>query len=305
MGQILEVTFLNLTRTLRSFRSLRTCGRWLLVFALTWACVPQSFAQENFAWEGSPGTAGSSASSDASANDAMLMLPDAPRPAREIVSSSVSDAAVAHVAVVPAAGFGFDPVRRQRGEASVRDMYILPGESAPQLTAGDKFVMGIRDSVSPFSMIGWVASALYAQVIDGSPNYGSNGKAFAQRLGASAARASSEDIFSNSVMAPLFHEDPRYYKMGRGHSILKRGVYAATRTIITRTDEGRATANFSLLVGNLAGSALTNVYYPQRNRTFSQTTETFAGSIGGSALGFVVSEFLSDTLQLVHLKKSE
>jgi hypothetical protein len=47
------------------------------------------------------------------------------------------------------------------------------------------------------------------------------------------------------------------------------------------------------------------VYYPQSNRTFSQTTETFVGSIGGSALGFAVSEFLSDTLQLVHLKKSE
>jgi hypothetical protein len=232
------------------------------------------------------------------------MLPDAPHPDREIVSSSVSDAAVAHVAVVPAAGFGFDPTR-QHDEASIRDMYILPGQSAPQLTAGDKFVMGIRDSVSPFSMMGWVASALYAQALDGAPNYGSNGRAFAQRLGASAARAGSEDIFSNSVMAPLFHEDPRYYKMGHGHSILKRGVYAATRAIITRTDEGRTTANFSLLVGNLAGSALTNVYYPQSNRTFSQTTETFAGSIGGSALGFVVSEFLSDTLQLVHLKKNE
>ena len=238
------------------------------------------------------------AASPTPAVEASVSLPDAP----EAGSSSRS----ASADFVPAgeAAAGWDPAR-QRTLASTTDMYILPGQQAPRLTASNKFVMGVKDSVSPFSMVGWVASALYAQALNGAPSYGSNGKAFAQRLGASAARASSEDIFSNSILAPIFHEDPRYYKMGRGHNFMKRLVYAGTRTIITRTDEGRSTANYSLLAGNLAGSALTNVYYPQRNRTASQTMETFAGSVGGSALGFVVSEFLSDTLAIMHLTKSE
>lgn len=233
------------------------------------------------------------------ADDAMLMLPDAPG----AVSSSLTSSAEA--APSRAAAFmAFDP-SPQQAMAGKTDKYISPGQQTPRLTAGNKFALGLKDAVSPFSMSGWVASALYAQAIDGAPNYGSNGKAFAQRLGASAARASTEGIFSDSIMAPIFHEDPRYYKLGHGHSFGKRVVYSATRCIITRSDDGRATANFALLAGNAAGAALTNVYYPQSDRTFSQTAETFAGSVGGSALGFVVSEFLSDTLKLVHLSKSE
>jgi hypothetical protein len=231
--------------------------------------------------------------------DAMLTLPDAPKAASSSLSASGNT-----LHSFGGAPFGFRPAP-QRAMASTTDKYILPGEQVPHLTAGDKFVLGLKNAVSPLSMSGWVAAALYAQVLDGSPNYGTNGKAFAQRLGAAAARGSSEGIFSDSIMAPIFHEDPRYYKMGGGHPFLKRVVYAATRTIITRTDGGHASPNFALITGNIAGAALTNVYYPQTNRTFNQTTETFAGSIGGSALGFVVSEFLSDTLELVHLRKSE
>lgn len=278
-GNCFEVILLS---GIREVQLLRVCRSCMVALALLGAVVITGKAQST---------------SSMLATDAALNLPDAPGE-----SSSLRVYLDSPANAQAASGSSSAP---QHAMASTTDMYILPGQQAPRLTAGNKFVMGVKDSVSPFSMVGWVASALYAQALDGAPNYGSNGKAFAQRLGASAARASSEDIFSNSIMAPILHEDPRYYKMGRGHSFVKRTVYAATRTIITRTDDGHATANLSLITGNMAGAALTNLYYPQRNRTFSQTTETFAGSIGGSALGFVVSEFLSDTLKLVHLSQSE
>lgn len=118
-------------------------------------------------------------------------------------------------------------------------------------------------------------------------------------------RDSSEGIFTDAIMASVLHEDPRYYKMGPGHNFFKRAVYAVTRPLITRTDGGRTTVNIALLSGNLAGSALTQAYYPPVNRGFSQTMQTFGGSIGGSAVGFVVSEFLGDTLRTLGLKKSE
>ena len=75
--------------------------------------------------------------------------------------------------------------------------------------------------------------------MNSSPNYGDRCWAFGQRLGAAAARGVSEGVFSNSLFAPLFHEDPRYYIMGPGHSFFKRLVYAGTRSIITRTDSGK------------------------------------------------------------------
>jgi hypothetical protein len=173
----------------------------------------------------------------------------------------------------------------------------------PTLDAGDKVLLGLRDAVSPFAAVGWLASAGYEQALNGNPNYGTDRGAFGQRLGAAALRDMSEGVFTDSVLSPVFHEDPRYYRMGPSHNFFIRLVYAGTRPIIGRTNGGHTTINFASLGGNLAGSALASAYYPPINRGFTQTMETFGGSLGGSAVGDVVSEFLSDVVHLVHPKQ--
>jgi hypothetical protein len=189
--------------------------------------------------------------------------------------------------------------------ATHMQMIINPGEVAQPMSVRDKVVSGFASQVSLFSATGWLAAAGWEQLLNSSPNYGTDSGAFGQRLGAAALRGASEGIFSNSLFAPLFHEDPRYYVMGKGHPFFKRLVYAGTRAIITRTDSGHTTPNFSLLAGNAAGSALTIPYYPAQNTSFKEVAETFGGSIGGSALGFVVNEFIVDVLIDLHMRKEE
>jgi hypothetical protein len=137
-------------------------------------------------------------------------------------------------------------------------------------------------------------------VTNGSPNYGTDRGAFGRRLGDAVIRDTSEDILSDSVMSPLFREDPRYYRLGPSHNFFARLVYAGTRPLITRSDSGHASLNLALLSGTLGGSALTNLYYPQANRGAVQTLETFDGSIAASALGDIVSEFYGDLMQRIH-----
>jgi hypothetical protein len=93
--------------------------------------------------------------------------------------------------------------------------------------------------------------------------------------------------------------------MGRGNNFFKRVTYAATRAIITRTDSGHTTPNFSLLAGNAAGAALTVTYYPSLNTSFTEVAKTFGGSVGGNAIGYVVTEFIADALEFTHLKKRD
>ncbi|HEY4379615.1 MAG TPA: hypothetical protein VGN01_04670 [Acidobacteriaceae bacterium] len=181
-------------------------------------------------------------------------------------------------------------------EASRTQRYPRPGQPAPVLTSHDKVVMGLRGAFSPYAAVGWIAAAGYEQATDSSPNYGTDRGAFGQRLGASAIRSISQDVLSDSVLAPAFHEDPRYYRMGPGHSIVSRTVYAASRAIITRSDDGHTVPNFSQIGGNLAGAALTNAYYPQQNRSTEQTMETFGGSLGSTALGNVIAELFGSIL---------
>jgi hypothetical protein len=273
---------LNVQRILKSFMARQSI--LLLTIGLSAAISPAAPAQTSL-------------------STATSTLPDAPDAAslRSVdVADNFSTSAEPHFDSADAVRIG-QPAKMAPRWHKV----IQPSEQAAPLTAGDKFFLGVKDSVTPLSISSWIISSGYSHLTNGPPNYGTDKGAYGQRLGATAIRDISEDVFSTSIMANVFREDPRYYKMGRGHSIGRRVFYAATRVLITRTDNGSSTPNFSLITGNLAGVALTNAYYPPLNHGAKQTMLIFGSSLGGSALGFGVSEFLGDALELVHLKKSE
>jgi len=236
--------------------------------------------------------------------NAAPLLPNAPEVAMGGVSSSVDAAsAEAHELLASAAGKGSIAVGSTASMpvASPTQKYIKPDQAVPTLTAGDKILLGVRDAFSPFAASGWFAVSGYEQMMNGSPNFGTDSGAFGQRLGAAAVRDSSEGVFSDGVMANFFHEDPRYYQMGPTHNFFVRLVYSGTRPIFTRTDSGRVSPNLALLSGTLGGATLTNLYYPQVNRGMTQTMETFGGSLGGAAMGDVVSEFYGGFKHMLHL----
>jgi hypothetical protein len=183
--------------------------------------------------------------------------------------------------------------------------YIPANQRGMKISGGDKIVLGLKDVVSPFSFIGIVFTAGYSQVTNGEPNYGTDKGAFGERLWATAVRDSTEGFFTDSVMSPILHEDPRYYVEGDQFSFVHRTLYAVTRPLITRTDSGHASVNGALLIGYVFASALSYAYYPKNNQTFHDTASTYGGSIGGAALGDFVSEFADGFLQAIHLEKKQ
>jgi hypothetical protein len=235
-------------------------------------------------------------------------LPDSPG-ALFSSSSSSSDTNPADLAMADHAadfdGAQVQPTGPRPKAAAHLKMVVNPGEVASPMTVREKVVGGMANSVSLFSAAGWLVSAGWSHMLNNSPNYGTDSAAFGQRLGAAALRGATGGIFSQSLFAPLFHQDPRYYVMGAGHPFLKRAIYAGTRAIITRTDSGRKTPNYSLFAGNAASSALTIEYYPAKNTSFGEVASTFGGSIGGTAVGNVVNEFIVDALIQLHIRKKE
>lgn len=225
---------------------------------------------------------------------ACLPLPEAPMP---VVPSGGNDEAG------PAQAATTGPQYSARSTPTGRlDTLIDPTEIPPKLSAADKVGMGLKASVSPFAVMGWVGSATYSESFNRSPNYGQSAKDYAQRLGAAAARASSEGIFSTSVMAPILHEDPRYFVEGPGHPSLHRALYALSRVLITKRDDGRSRINYALLSGNAIGAGLTQTYYPAGNRNFHGTVTTFGVSLAGSGVKFVLEEFFYKEASIVQWK---
>lgn len=222
-------------------------------------------------------------------------LPDAPS---ATVSSSAPEGVFdGQAGVAPA------PKNPNSTVASKYSGIILPGQTSQPLTAGNKFVYGFVDAFSPFALVGITASAGYSHLVDSAPHYGTNAEAFGKREGVAALRSTVQALATDSLFSPIFRDDPRYYVLGRQHKFLNRVVYAGTRVLVTRTDSGHNTPNAPLLLGYGAAAGLNNVYYPDRDTGAKSTLISYAGSLGGAAIGMEVNEFLDDALRLVHIRK--
>jgi hypothetical protein len=239
---------------------------------------------------------------------ASALSAQSPQPPVETAATELPEApsAIAAQNVTSPSG-GAAHISTEKKMASVHRMRISENEIAPKLTNGQTVTLALENAVSPFAMAGWLSAAGWSHLVDSAPNYGTDSGAFGQRLGAATIRGISENIFANAVMAPILHEDIRYYRLGRhsGHTFIQRSWYAATRVFVTKKDDGESSINYSLLTGNLEGVAFTPLYYPERNRTVGTVFGAYAGSLGGAALGFLVNEFYPDALSISRLRKAE
>ena len=180
---------------------------------------------------------------------------------------------------------------------------IQADETAQPITAHDKAILGLRDLYSVSNFAAMFASAGYGQALNGSPNYGTDSGAFGARLGAAAIRETTQGFFTDVVFSPMLHMDSRYYVEGPRYNFVHRVFYAGTRVLVSKTDSGHNTINGPLLLGYAASTALNPLYYPHINRNFGDTASQYGESLGGAALGFLISEFTDSLLKAVHIRK--
>ncbi|SEC10411.1 hypothetical protein [Terriglobus roseus] len=225
-------------------------------------------------------------------------LPDAP-------SAVAAMAAEPMEAAAPAFDFGQAPSGVGTGAVAPRfSTIILPGQTAVPLHGMEKVVYGLHDSFNLTQLAGITISAGWSQLIDSQPHYGRDAEAFGKREGVAALRSTVQTLATDAVFSPMFHDDPRYYALGDGHSFVNRVVYAASRVVVTRSSYSmKNKINVPLLLGYGSAAGLNNLYYPDGDRGGKNTMENWGTSLVGAALGFEVSEFLDDALKMVHLRK--
>ena len=230
---------------------------------------------------------------------AVEALPDAPEPqAAEGQSQQSSKPLATRPGMVPAT--------TSLPTAPMYSRVIPAGMATPQIHKWDKITLATRNLYSLTSVASFFTSAGWDQLTNGQPNYGTNSGAFGQRLGAAVIRDSAQAFLSNGPFAVWLHQDPRYFAMGSHHSIPRRAWYAVTRALVTRdSSDGHAVVNTSLIVGQAAGTALNNLYYPKSNRNFHDNLAGFGGSMGGAALSFAMDEFTSDLLRAIRVRHGQ
>jgi hypothetical protein len=167
------------------------------------------------------------------------------------------------------------------------------GKAIQPLTTKEKFQISADGIFDPaeFAFVGVVA--LVNQATNDNPEWHQGLKGYARRYGNAFANQAIGNINTGAIWPTLLKQDPRYFQLQKG-SFTHRFLYSATRIVVTRTDSGHATFNFSELLGNMTAAGISNVYQPRQERSVGNTMDTFGTQILYDTLAFELREFWPD-----------
>jgi hypothetical protein len=145
------------------------------------------------------------------------------------------------------------------------------GMQPPPLTSGQKFKLAVQ-YLNPYTFAFVAAEAGINQARNSPSEYGQGAEGYGKRYGAGFADGLIDGILVTGVYPSVFHQDPRYYRLGDG-TFSHRTGYAVSRILVTRQDSGRRAFNISEIMGSFTSSAIGVTYYPKSQRDFSDVAE--------------------------------
>ncbi len=182
------------------------------------------------------------------------------------------------------------PATNSKGLITPRGTVEMADKVCP-MTVGEKGQLWLRHTYSPFNVVAAAGSAAIWQATQSRhEGFGQGWDAYGSRFGAAMANRESSDFFKTFVLSSALRMDPRYFRQGSG-SFGSRFGYAISRVVVGRTDHGHATFNAPEILGSVGSAGLSNVYYPESDRTASRTLESAALNIAADAGWNVLKEF--------------
>jgi hypothetical protein len=199
----------------------------------------------------------------------------------------------------------------QNAENSKRILGIIPNfisandTSANQepLTVHEKFILSLHQMFDFSAHLGNLLQSTISQASNGQPHYGQGWGAFGERFAASEGDQMTSCFFIYGVLPSVLHDDPRYFRRGRG-SIGSRIWYAASRTVVIRKDSGGSTFNVPQTLGQLIQQGISTSYYPPRDRTVSAVFTQWGINLTYNSGYNMLREFMPDLGQYLARRKS-
>ncbi len=150
-----------------------------------------------------------------------LFLPRPPHPQRNQFPRSLRPLHPASLESVDDRIFGVIP-----SYLAVED----PRKNVVPLTAKQKFALFAKETLDPFTFASSAAGAALSQIDNDNPKYGHGAGPYAERFGAAMADVTTQNFFSDAVLASLLHEDPALFPQGAGiRRLVSSGLCAEPR----------------------------------------------------------------------------
>lgn len=178
----------------------------------------------------------------------------------------------------------------QRVLGVIPNFYVVYDPDPVPLTTKLKFRLALKVATDPITGLG-VAFLSGVQQAGDTPDFGQGAAGFGKRYGANAADGFSDIMIGGAILPSLLRQDPRYFYQGTGTKKSRIG-HALVHPFVCRGDNGKWQPNYSSLGGDLASSAISNLYYPQSNRGTGLVFVNFAISTAERAATSLAQEFV-------------
>jgi Carboxypeptidase regulatory-like domain len=181
---------------------------------------------------------------------------------------------------------------KQRLAGLVPNFYVTYNWKAAPLTPKQKYKLAFRSIVDPATFIIVGGFAGIEQATNEFSGYGQGWEGYGKRYGAGLADTSIGGMLGGAVLPVLFHQDPRYFYMGRGTK-WHRAMYALSSAVVARGDNGKWQPGYAAVLGDFGSGAISNLYYPASNRNGADLTIANGFlAVAGNAVGNLLQEFV-------------
>jgi Carboxypeptidase regulatory-like domain len=170
------------------------------------------------------------------------------------------------------------------------NFYVSYIPDAAPLNSRQKFSLAVHSAFDWVSFAGITTVASLHHATKVHAGYGRGKSGYAKRWAAFAADDVSDELLSHYVFPSLLHQDPRYFHKGTGTK-KSRLYHALSSAVVARSDSGKLMPNYAYLLGDLSSAALSNTYYPRRDRNGTWFLINAALGVAGRAGLAVVEEF--------------
>lgn len=198
------------------------------------------------------------------------------------------------VKVMPTAEIAEGQIKEQEKQRvlGVPNFYVSYVRDAAPLNMGQKFQLAWHSSIDPVNLAIVAGTAGIQQAVNQYSDYGQGGEGYGKRFGAAYGDVAISTFLGGALLPSLFKQDPRFFFKEDGTK-KQRILYAIAASIMCKSDSGHWEPNYSGLLGSLAAGGISNLYYPNQNRSdLAVTFEGTAIGIGATAGENILQEFV-------------
>lgn len=169
------------------------------------------------------------------------------------------------------------------------------------LTWQQKGYLALHQWADPSNLMTIAGVSAINIAADSSTAYGPGFHGWATLTGVSLLQDATGEFFGTFAIPSLTHQDPRYYRLGRG-SIPHRIANAVSQTYVGNRDGGGRMPNYGILLGYPFATEISNLYVPGIETDARSTTKRIFVGYALEPINNIVTEFVPDVAKHIHIR---